>query len=196
MIDLMPRVYLDFDNVLADTTSSMLKHARERYGVVSSLKNITKYDVDEVLGISKSQMWKCFHLAWDNIETLKPIDSYAPVAIETLQKNDYTVEILTGCGQNIVEGWLDYYGYPSLKVTYVKDGIKVGTKGDIIIDDNPKHIEYAAVTDRLPIVFTRPWNKDWMLDYYERIDNFHELFGAVDIYYQTLKEFFYDNSSI
>jgi 5'(3')-deoxyribonucleotidase len=175
-------IYIDFDNVLADTTNAVLQLVNKDLDRLFSVDDIVEYDFHTILGISKKQLWKYFERVWSDIFNLVPIEYNKPqYTIGKLLEMNYDVQVVTGCGKPIVEKWLEHWYYPKLKVTYVSNGAdKVGNKGDILVDDNPKHLDYAANTDRFPIVFDRPWNRDFDYGTLDRIHSLKELPDVIE----------------
>ena len=183
-------IYLDFDNVLADTTSAVLDLYNRDNNSWIGIGEITHYDFHDILKISPKKLWEYFNRVWDgDLKDLTPVDILGHEMVNNLISFGYDVEIVTGCGKSIVEDWLKEWLYPPLKVTYVKGGAdKVVSFGDILVDDNPKHLNYAMENGCFPIVFDRPWNRLYELSSCDRIYDFRQFISRVTYLRQLIKD--------
>ena len=159
------RIALDFDNVLANTTQRVLEILKERHNKDYDMDQMTRYELHKIVLLSEAETWECFLSSWDDITKLKPIYHYQMKTLHKYMTLNHNLSIVSSCGKPIIKDWLDHWGYINDNpIIYSEPGVdKNLNEFDILIDDNPYHLEKFHKDDPAheAILFSRPWNKDF-----------------------------------
>ncbi|CAG34801.1 5' nucleotidase, NT5C type [Desulfotalea psychrophila] len=159
----------DFDGVIANTASYFINLAKEKHNIHINLEDITNFDVEECLNMSKEMADDIFmEIMQDSMSTrLQPLAG----AIQTLSKiaQKHSATIITARPiQRPVEIWLERHfsaeilpkinlvamGDHDGKVRYARErGIKY------FVDDRADTCLQFARENFTPLVFEQPWNR-------------------------------------
>lgn len=178
-------VGLDFDNVLANTTGSVLKYIHHKYDRRYYIEDIVQYDFAKIVGLKNKELWDCFLAVWTTHEQLEPMDYYAPYFINKMLESGHEVRVITAAGLNVVENWLKHWKYPDLPVIYTGNGNKTKAEYglDVLVDDKLSHIEQF---NNRGIIYNRPWNKQFFNTDF-RVSNFRDLIFYITMFSELKK---------
>ena len=156
------RIALDFDNVIANTSQRVLDLYNFYYNKTVRFEDLTEYDLHKTLNISPEQVWQLFIEAWKDLDKLKPIDRIQTMTLINHYSNVHDLTIVSACGRPIIQKWLSHHKLreTKIKIVYSNPGDpKLLDDYDILIDDNPEHIQSMLDLNRYGFLFNRPWNE-------------------------------------
>jgi uncharacterized HAD superfamily protein len=153
---------IDIDGTLANTIENWIGLVSREYGINISINDITRYDLEDITGLSTDTISEIYKKVWSNYKEIKPASKSIPKVLKEL-KTEYKIEIITasvGSSENI-KSWLslnDIY-YDSF-AHYNSNEEKLNAKADIFIDDNPDLIINYAKMGKKAILIKHPWNEN------------------------------------
>jgi 5'(3')-deoxyribonucleotidase len=170
----MEQLLVDMDGVLANVYSQFLNLEFKETGVKQNIESLSgKIEADAFLNYERSvhsmNFFRKAPVIPDSIEGLKYLN------------NKYRVLIVSSAMEfphSLIEKyeWLiEFYPFISWK-QFVFCGEKASVKGDIMIDDHPKNLDFF--TGR-KILFTQPHNIHLSNNEYQRVDNWKQLIGIL-----------------
>ena len=162
------KLAIDLDDTIADTMSEWVNVANIELGRKISKGQMKKYDIDDILGLSKSYVKSIFAKVWESPDKVKLIDSYIPEAMDEISKN-YEAYIVTGASSSkeTIQEWLDNKGIKYSKLIMVEHAIEKAEIGKelgirIFIDDSPKVGKHVVEEGMDLIMIRQPWNEDFI----------------------------------
>ena len=177
----MKRVYLDFDDVLAETFRELARFAREAFGRTPPPGKSVHFDLHESLGLTDAEygvFMERFHA-----ERLRAVDEI-PGATAALRGwvRDGAAEPVVVTGRPVSShadsvAWLEDRGLPGVPVLHVDKYARfpdpaapgvvpfpaLAAKGfALAVEDAPAALDVLARSRLCPyVVFERPWNRAW-----------------------------------
>lgn len=172
----MARIALDFDNVLADTTTIWLKHYNSVYN-----KSIKKSDLDEYyfwhnLGISKEEAFRIFSVVWNNWRELPVIERDS---VEIVNKMSSKAEIhLVSSALTDLRDWTVKNNFRFSEIVYSQQ--KSLLNYDVFIEDSPYEAMNIAKNNRLCLLYDQPWNRSIQSNKVIRIKKLSEASAIIE----------------
>ena len=171
-----PRLYIDIDDVLAETTRALAKAARTRFGKDILFENMTTFDLRISLQLQEDE-YESFMLEVHKPEFLKALapTADAPDVLDAWKKSGARIELVTGrppSSQQATIDWLEdqsmaydslefidkYRRYPGESTTQLSD--LAGRNYRFAIEDSPSVATYLAEnTSSRVLLYDRPWNQ-------------------------------------
>lgn len=170
-----PRLYLDIDDVLADTTRRMARLAREQFGKQVEFDEMHVFDLGISLGLDEDELPR-FMEAVHEEDFLFELDDISG-ASRTVARwhSSAEVHIVTGRPPEthaVTERWLarvglpyrrlelvDKYGRYADRATLTRDDLFVRPYR-IVIEDSPEIARlFVEQTDATVLLMDRPWNR-------------------------------------
>ena len=156
----MKRVYLDFDDVLAETFRELARFAREAFGRTPPPGKSVHFDLHESLGLADAEygvFMERFHA-----ERLRAVDEI-PGATAALRGwvRDGAAEPVVVTGRPVSShadsvAWLEDRGLPGVPVLHVDKYARFPDPAA------PGVVPFPAPSRRCPsVVFERPWHRAW-----------------------------------
>jgi uncharacterized HAD superfamily protein len=174
------KIYIDIDDVLAETTRTLAQAARDFFGKKVRFEDMSSFDLRVSLQLNADE-YDSFMLAVHEppfLKSLEPIEN----AIPTLREWDGSgvrIELITGrppsSRQATVE-WLEIHDIPYQSLEFVdkygrqhdetmpKLSDLAGRHYDLAIEDSATVAAYLSENTRSRVLlFDRPWNRDMNL---------------------------------
>jgi hypothetical protein len=171
-------IYIDFDDVLSDTTSEFLKILRSEYGKTVNFEDIFTFDLKASFNLSDSEYEHFFH----RVHQADVIMAFTPMegSIRTLEewiKLGYQISIVTGRLTSAYEAsldWLSKYNVPyhsfMMVDKYSRENIdtKIAVsmaefsemKFSLAVEDSAKMALHLSQKMSIPVaLIDRPWNR-------------------------------------
>ena len=171
-------IYVDFDDVLSDTTSGFLKILKHEYGKSVNFEDIFTFDLKASFNLSDSEYDHFFH----RVHQADVIMAFTPMegAIRTLEKwiaLGYQISIVTGRLTSAYEAsldWLSKYNVPyhsfMMVDKYARENIdtKIAVsmqkfsemKFRLAVEDSAKMALHLSQKMGIPVaLIDRPWNR-------------------------------------
>ncbi|MGD9241156.1 MAG: bifunctional metallophosphatase/5'-nucleotidase [Desulfobacterales bacterium] len=171
-------IYVDFDDVLSDTTSGFLKILKHEYGKSVNFEDIFTFDLKTSFNLSDSEYEHFFH----RVHQADVIMAFTPMegAIRTLEewiKLGYQISIVTGRLTSAYEAsldWLSKYNVPyhsfMMVDKYSRENIdtKIAVsmqkfsemKFSLAVEDSAKMALHLSKKMGIPVaLIDRPWNR-------------------------------------
>lgn len=183
----MPRIYIDFDDVLSATATALAALAKREFGRAVDYANIHEFNLQNVFRFSDDEMARFMALA----HTPAALMSYAVIpgaaaGMNALRAAGHAVEIVTGrpaAAHSASEAWLRAAGIDGFPLVHVDkynryddyphhpgDPATVPLAEfmtrhyDFAVDDSVPILEsLAAWRSTRVLVFDRPWNASFRL---------------------------------
>ncbi|HUW06727.1 MAG TPA: hypothetical protein VMW01_10755 [Williamwhitmania sp.] len=170
-------IYIDCDDVLAESTRSYIAIIKREFGIERKFEELTSFDLRVSFGLSQAQFDHFFHLVHTREEILKfkPLEG----AVETLRAWNQTgleIAIVTGRITAAYEAtleWLqslsipydhfmvvDKYNRPEMDMTIAKPlSALTAMNFELAIEDSYAMAKYLAVEQKVDVaLMNRPWN--------------------------------------
>lgn len=179
-----PKLYIDFDNTLVNTTEAICKLYNEKYKhhkdfVPARWWEVKRYDfADECYLMPYSELLKIFE-SDEFFEIVEFMPYASSVTLELAEKYDiYIVTIGRINNLKLKEKWIKthmgyvkkFIGINSIEFT---DKSKIDMSDGIHIDDVSKMLHTSNAMRRICYGDIEPWNKDWTR---ERCFNWYEIY--------------------
>jgi uncharacterized HAD superfamily protein len=171
-------IYVDFDDVLSDTTSAFLKILQSEFGKSVNFEDIYSFDLKASFNLSDSEYEDFF----DRVHQADVIMSFAPMegaigALEGWVKRDYQISIVTGRLTSAYAAsldWLAKHNVPYHSFTMVNKYSRGNTdpniavsmedfsemKFSLAVEDSEKMALHLSQKMSIPVaLIDRPWNK-------------------------------------
>ena len=171
-------IYVDVDDVLSDTTASLIGLARELFSKNVSYEHCRSFDLGESFGLSERERDRLLAAAHrdDVIESMRPIDGAAEILAAWAARGD-RVEIVTGRPPATLPAtrrWLSRMPMPHASLDSVD---KYGRQADlpeavpldrlatsrfrVAVEDSLSMTRFLVeVTETPVLLLDRPWNRD------------------------------------
>lgn len=175
------KLYIDIDDVLAETTRTLAETARIRFGKQVRFEDMLSFDLRRSLNLREEEyeifMAEVHEPAF--LKKLEPVENAREILVRW-KASGAQIELVTGRPprtRQATEEWLedhslpyhslefmDKYGrYEEVTATRLPD--LIGRNYDLAIEDSPRVATYLAQnTHSLVLLFDRPWNRDTNLD--------------------------------
>ena len=176
-------IYVDLDDVLAETTQAFSKLLKREYGREVGLEQITSFNFQEAFGLNQEEFEYFFELIHRPEEILRfePVDG----AIEVLTRwadRGYEIAIVTGRLTSTYESSLDWllmheFPYDSFimvdKYSRPETDPRIAVslndlssmKFGLAVEDSLAMAEFLSQTmDTRVALFDRPWNRGHLLN--------------------------------
>lgn len=171
-------IYVDFDDVLSDTTSAFLKILQREFGKSVKFEDIFSFDLKASFNLTDSEYEDFFHRVHqdDVIMSFAPMEG-AIVALESWVKLGYQISIVTGrltSAHGASLDWLAKYNVPYHSFTMVDKYSRENTstkvavsmeefsemKFSLAIEDSTKMALHLSQQMGIPVaLIDRPWNR-------------------------------------
>ncbi len=174
----MPPVYIDFDDVISETTQACIKILKREFGKDAEFEQVHSFNFMDSFSLSQKEYDHFF----DCIHQPQEILDFRPVkkAIETIKiwaEDGNEIAIVTGRLTSTFESsleWLSEYQVPYNSFTMVDKYSRPGADMDIAIsvaelssrryclavEDSPTMAEYLSKEMGVSVaLFDRPWNR-------------------------------------
>jgi 5'-nucleotidase len=181
-------ILVDMDGILANFNKKIIEMYNASTGENKLVSDITRYDFST---FSRTDLIHSFYRSKGFFKSLEPMPG-AEAYLEEILKLGHHVEIVTQLpiaskwASTEKTEWLKYYfPYFNLNnITFTRN--KYLMRGDILFDDNPKHLETWAALNRLESTFTiqYEYNKHCNVDYMLQYDS------AWQQFYMAISEYF------
>ena len=195
----MPPIYIDFDDVICESTRSFIKILKREYGRTVYMEEITSFGFQEAFGLSNDEFKDFFHLIHQPEEVIRylPFEG-AITAIRNLSGKGYEINIVTGRLTSTYEvslAWLaqydvpyddfimvDKYGRPGTDMTIAVTMEELSTmKFTLAIEDSLEMALHLSGEMRTPVVLLdRPWNRSEKInDNVNRCSGWEQILGLI-----------------
>ena len=176
-----PRLYIDIDDVLAETTRALAKNARTRFGKDISFENMTTFDLRISLQLQEDE-YESFMLEVHTPEFLSALapTADAPDVLDTWKQSGARIELVTGrpaSSRQATIDWLEDHSiaYDSLEFIdkyrrYSEEPSAqlsdlAGRNYRFAIEDSASVAAYLAEnTSSQVLLYDRPWNQSGALE--------------------------------
>ena len=179
----MSRVYVDFDDVLAQTALSFTRLLEQSYDKRVALEEITHFDLSRSFDMSRDELEDFMREAHrsERLMAIEPMEG----AIETLSvwaAHGWEIEVLTGrppAADQATRDWLAKHRVPHAGLYFVDKYARYDESAwdghspvlrleevadhdyDLIVEDSLETaVRLAATTDAEIVLLDRPWNRD------------------------------------
>jgi uncharacterized HAD superfamily protein len=152
----------DIDGVIANFTQPLLDVIKENYGVNLNSSDIYTFDLNIVLGITKSEGNQLVN------QTLKkdlPLNPGAKETLEKLSRDGHNIYLLTGRYEylrDITQSWLKEKGVPYTQLHMLNVGEKYRANVDpldLIVEDSlVDALEWTHKVKNV-LLYDQPWNR-------------------------------------
>jgi len=177
-------IYVDFDDVLSDTTSAFLKILKLEFGKKVNFEDIFTFDLKASFNLTDSEYAHFFH----RVHQADVIMSFAPMegaigALEDWVKQGYQISIVTGRLTSAYEASLDWlakhkvpYHHFTMVDKYSRENIDTDIavsmeefsemKFSLAVEDSAKMARHLSQKMGIPVaLIDRPWNRGADLDH-------------------------------
>jgi uncharacterized HAD superfamily protein len=168
-------VYVDIDDVLAETTRALAHLARERFGKTVDFEDMRVFDLEVSLGLAPDEL-EAFMDAAHSTDFLMDLVAMEG-AVETLSDwhaSGIEISIVTGRppeSRSVTRRWLsreallhhrlevvDKYDRYAERATLRKESLR--DRGyQVVVEDSPDMADYLALHGAEVLLFDRPWNR-------------------------------------
>ena len=171
-------IYVDFDDVLSDTTSAFLNVLQREFGKIVNFEDIFSFDLKASFNLTDSEYEHFFH----RVHQADVIMSFAPMegaiaALESWAERDYQIAIVTGRLTSAYEAsldWLAKHEVPYHSFTMVDKYSRGNTdpkiavsmeafsekKFSLAVEDSAKMALHLSQKMGIPVaLIDRPWNR-------------------------------------
>lgn len=180
-LSLFPTIYIDLDDVLAETLRAFSKVAQRLYGRSIPFERIHSFDLGKSFELTSDELIVFMHAAHRPevlIEDVEPVP-YAQEVLAAWSRANAHITIVTGRPISTYDAtceWLGRYEMPfhSLRFLrkYGKNDLTLSARKPLglrtlrnasftfCVEDSPKMANYIVKELKLPVVFlTKPWNQ-------------------------------------
>ena len=173
----------DIDGVIADFSNPLLEAIKRNYGLTLKKSDIYCFDLDAVLGITRSEEEQLI------VEVLKqdlPLNPGCQETLERLSREGHNIYLLTsryGHLRDVTESWLKEKRVPYTQLYLLNNGKKYLAKVDpldLIVEDSLQ--EALAWTQKVKsvLIYDQPWNKTLNVrNLTKRVYNWHEIYREI-----------------
>lgn len=186
------RIGVDFDDILGDCNSALLKWHNKTHGTCYQYEDICVFDFAQVWGVSPQEAMGRFAAFIESPEhyMMQPV-KHARESIEILEQHA-DLFVVTGRQENtdsITREWLERHFPNKFRDVIFTNHFggtveqKVESKGDVcsrleldvFVDDAPHHAESIAITHTRILLLDAPWNREPMHPKIERVYSWQEI---------------------
>ncbi len=179
----MPRVYVDLDDVLAQTALSFTRLLAESFGKRVAVEEITSFDLSKSFNLTPEEIDRFMAEAHrpEHLIEVEPIEGAVEV-LDGWHARGLEIDVLTGrppASSDVSRRWLDRHRVPHRKLYFVdkykrydeaawKGHGRVlrmseldGDRYDLVIEDSLKTAaQLAESTTARILLLDKPWNRD------------------------------------
>ncbi len=173
----------DIDGVIADFSQALLETIKKNYGLALNKTDIYCFDLNVVLGITKSEGKQLI------IEVLQkdlPLNTGAKETLEQLSREGHSIYLLTSrydVLRDITQSWLKEKGVPYTQLHLLNVGEKYLAKVeplDLIVEDSLEEALGWTQKVKNVLVYDQPWNKTLNVkNLTKRVYNWDEIYDEV-----------------
>jgi uncharacterized HAD superfamily protein len=173
----------DIDGVIADFSQALLETIKKNYGLALKKTDIYCFDLNVVLGITKSEGKQLI------IEVLQkdlPLNTGAKETLERLSREDHNIQLLTSrydVLRDITQSWLKEKGIPYTQLHLLNVGKKYLVKVDpldMIVEDSLEEALGWTQKVKNVLVYDQPWNKTLNVkNLTKRVYNWNEIYNEI-----------------
>ena len=171
-------IYVDLDDVLAETGQAIVQLVNAHFGRSATLETLHAFDLKESFQLSQAEWEELFHLIHrpDTLLAMEPV----PGASDTLNRwaaQGYEIAIVTGrplAAKEATLAWLAQHAMPYDSFTLVDKYGRESDRSQTIDLDELSHRHYAMAVEDSPamavflaknmglnvILMDRPWNRN------------------------------------
>lgn len=178
-----PRIYVDLDDVLAQTGRMFLRVLAREFGRSVAFEEIRSYHLGDSFRLAPAELAEFMRLAHEPkaLESVRPMPGAAE-ALADWRRQGAEVLVVTGrppATREITLGWLERHAMPYTEFHFLDKYSEFyrdepGTPGDALcladlpglalnlaVEDFPGTAEHLARSVRVPVaLFDRPWNQE------------------------------------
>lgn len=194
-------LYVDLDNVIADTDPCVRALIKKHVGISASRKAVTCFDYYKALKYSKSSESPVWEEFFDNgISKLQPIKGaisalerlslFCRIEILTARQKNRRVEELTGA-------WLSKHRVPYDTFAIVTEAEKkklvLENSESLLIDDRRKTLRELSSKGGSAILFDNPWNKSFSHRNITRLRNWKQIYSHIlkhPVYEESVRQLY------
>ncbi len=173
----------DIDGVIANFSKPLLETIKENYGVTLKATDIYTFDLNIILGITKTEG---NHLVNETLKKDLPLNIGAKETLEQLSREGHSIYLLTGRYdylREITQSWLKEKGVPYNQLHLLHIGEKYLAKVDpldLIVEDSLEEaLEWTRKVKNV-LVYDQPWNKTWNVkNLTKRVYSWSEIYSEV-----------------
>lgn len=168
-------IAIDLDDVLSETTASIIKYHNSRYGTTLKIEDFYCYDWNKIWGGTWEEAMQKWHdfTQTDEFQNL-PTVTGASDAIKKLSKENKLI-IVTSRLEHLEKDtvkWIDKFFPQIFKDIYVNKHASSGTtrytkseickkiNATILIEDNLEYAKDCCSNNIEVLLFNRPWNQN------------------------------------
>jgi hypothetical protein len=173
----------DIDGVIADFSQPLLATIKKDYGLNLKPTDIYCFELDIVLGISRSEEEQLI------IEVLKgdlPLSLGAKETLERLSCEGHNIYLLTSRYdhlRDITQSWLKEKGVPYTQLHLLDNGKKHLAHVDpldLIVEDSLREALGWATKVKTVLIYDQPWNKTFNVkNLTKRVYNWTEIYSEI-----------------
>ena len=177
----LPRVYVDFDDVLCETARELTNVLSREFGRTVAFEDIRHFDLSRSFGLTPQELSRFM----DSVHRPEVLLAMEPVAdaasgLERWRAAGIEICIVTGRPPSTREAsleWLSMHGIPYNSLLFVDKYLRAhrdadadsaytleqlrGMRFSLAVDDSPDMIRFLVQNMSMPVaVFSRPWNAD------------------------------------
>ena len=188
-------IYVDFDDVLSDTTSAFLKILQREFGKIVNFEDIFSFDLKASFNLTDSEYAHFFQ----RVHQADVIMSFAPMlgaisALESWANRGYQIAIVTGrltCAHEASLEWLAKYDVPYHSFTMVDKYSRGNSdpriavsmeafselKFSLAVEDSANMAMHLSQKMGIPVaLIDRPWNRHVDLNHrISRYTSWHDI---------------------
>ena len=173
----------DIDGVIADFSQALLETIKKNYGLALKKTDIYCFDLNVVLGITKSEGKQ---LIIEVLQKNLPLNTGAKETLERLSREDHNIQLLTSrydVLRDITQSWLKEKGIPYTQLHLLNVGKKYLAKVDpldLIVEDSLEEALGWTHKVKNVLVYDQPWNKTLNVkNLTKRVYNWNEIYNEV-----------------
>jgi uncharacterized HAD superfamily protein len=164
------RIGVDIDGVLLNTAKLLLKIFNSNHSTKYRLRDLTDYDIWNVLDCSEDEIWDSFREIskrgyW---QKAKLVDKNAIKTLKKLKKKGHTIKLITSSAPENLEFKLKrlkktgvvFDGYVITEIRDMGSKAAYAKDFDFIIDDSPYQCKAINEAGGKAIIYDQPWNKN------------------------------------
>jgi 5'(3')-deoxyribonucleotidase len=169
-------IAVDFDDVIFDFAGGFLKFCRDTYGQTIAYENIHSFYLEDVWQISKEEANNRIKIYYNSAYHHNAEPVAGTVQALTELQNNFEIKIITNSPADTHEQmlrWLKKYGLDFINEifhtrknvfdthTLSKFDVAQTLGAEYIIDDAQHVVELFAGSHIVPILLSKPWNKQY-----------------------------------
>jgi len=185
------KIAVDINGVLIDNMENFVEIYNKLHNTQYKKKDITNWEFYSDWGFSDKEFFELFYKTYDNMNSIKFIDSNAPKIMKRLNKihDVYLLSALDSLYESLLIEKLSNHNIKKdiqyKEVIIVPDrpwDLKAQHEFDVYIDDNPNLIEpIKKLKNRYLLLYDQPWNRKEVSEVnIIRVYNWKKIFKIID----------------